>query len=559
MNHIPTWNDCERCPRHAARLAVRAPAWGPDVQVVVFGVRASWASQAANAPDAHVARLVRRLREGLGLTEEQCVADALVACGAGGDVLADHVAACSARLVAQSTQPRLVVFAGLRAEAISRDAGLLDKNAWAPLGISPVPALTADPAGDVVAAAATALGRSATVAPQPEDRTRLQELAGEMHRCLGGHGGQRTRLHQYSEGEDAPEPYSGPVRVEDVVEHLAGRATVTPTRSQGPWPFVVVRVPRRSALEAATADATTSSVRAALPTSFEVHRSSLGETQFYVNVPGGMSYGQAALLLRCYFSARGLRWQLAGARSRSTVAEAVAVPTEPVALPFGLGWQCDKRPLEVQLESFLDFLSSRDTCDFERAESAVEAHFKVGHRWTPTKRTRLREALLEEELALEGQQRVPQAWATALGGHWPSVAADLSPAATRIAALGLRHDGVRDRWLRVLIDELVDLVSESTVNAMVSGWLDRPEHVDELVVANRAQAKQRALRLVARKYKALRGVPVRFWDLIEPREGRGGRERAWDTGGESERREEVGREGRSRATTWKPTSAATYR
>jgi len=275
---------------------------------------------------------------------------------------------------------------------------------------------------------------------------------------------------------------------------------------------------KSSAVHAANFEATSRAVRQALPNSFELENTGTGEVQLYVSVPDGMSYGQGALLLRSYLAGRSLRWALAGdARDRSVLAEVVAVPAEPVALPFSPGWRHGAMPLETQVRDFISFVSARDTRDFVAAEREVETFWDVPKRWTHAKRVRLRRALQEQEVSFSRSVKLPGVWATELGGAWPGVAPRLSSSAARVAGLGVLHDGVRDRWARNLVEELADLVPKDEVEALMSLWVQHHHHVDEQLVARPIDGSTWMHKTVDRRYKTLRGVPERFWNLIEPR------------------------------------------
>ncbi len=524
MKRLPLWEDCSRCDRAGHRLAVHAPSWGVHARVVVLGIRASWAAQAAAAPDPDVAIVVHVLRTRLGLREEECVGDALVACGAGDVITPDHVAACSARFMDQTGPlPVVVVAVSRRAYALATSAGLVDGNTWAPCGSQgPVPLVCHDgPVDDLVASVGKLLGASPGATP-PDGRSQLPGFASQLYQLLGGHAGHREhRLtgHALEDDEDraVPKPH-GPLREEDVAEHLGGDAIMTPKHSRGPWRFVVVRVPfKASAVHVANFEATARAVRQALPNSYVLESTRTRELRLYVNVPRNMSHGQAALLVRSFLAGRGLRWTLAGdPRGRSVLAEVAVVPTEPVALPFAPGWGHDSRPLEPQLKEFISFLSVRDTRDFDAAEREVERVYGVPERWTPSKRGRLLTALRTEELAFATRD-LPSGWATALGDGWSVVEPRLTSAAQRIGGLGVLHDGARDRWTRYLVEELADLVPRNDLERMMSVWLLHQQHVDEQLAVHLADGAARMKKVIDRRYKTLRGVPARFWALIEPR------------------------------------------
>jgi hypothetical protein len=158
---------------------------------------------------------------------------------------------------------------------------------------------------------------------------------------------------------------------------------MTPTRSYGPWPFVVVSIPKNNAVQIQAFDTTLARVSAALPGSYRLQSTRTGAVHIYVNAPNLYSYGQGALLLRAFFADQ--RWLAAGPnRGRSVLAELVSVASEPLVLPFGLGWEQmgGRGSLEAQLDAFIALLGSRDTTDFTRAERHVEQYFDVAPRWT---------------------------------------------------------------------------------------------------------------------------------------------------------------------------------
>ncbi|UQA61356.1 hypothetical protein [Polyangium aurulentum] len=133
------WKDCVRCERHQRRLAVYAPVWPEDVEVVVFGSLATRAVQAAQTPEPDLLAVVEALRGALGLSEETCIPDHLAACGLDTRLTADEVAACAQRFVqhaASRASPKVIVLCGERAQGLAIEAGLVDVagSTWGPAG-----------------------------------------------------------------------------------------------------------------------------------------------------------------------------------------------------------------------------------------------------------------------------------------------------------------------------------------------------------------------------------------------------------------------------------------
>ncbi len=501
-------------------MAVYAPAWLPSTQVVVLGVRASWSAQAAGAEDPGVHRIVRLLRERLGLKPEQCVADSLIACGAGDNITADEVAACSRRFADRAEQgaaPLLVIFETMRAQALAEVAGLVDGLAWRTGGCNRTAhAVVADSNDeDLIAKVASFFGIRYAPKLAP-DQTPLLKHGVSLLTLLGKHWSHREVPRDVTAGASKKQKYRGPLHGPDVARHLMGLAEITPTRTYGPWLFVVVRITQSTAVHVAHFDEILAAVLAALPASYRMQNKETGEVRVYVNVPEDMSYNQGALLVRAYLSQH--RWRVSGSTPRTVLAELVAVPSEPVSLPFGRGWEevGGAASLEQQLEKLISFLRTRNTSDFQRAEYKVESSFNVRHRWTNSKRARLRTDLTMKELRTSARA-LPADWPERLGGGWPAVRSRLTSRAARVAGLGLLHDGARGRWTRMLIRELADVVPRPELDDLMQYWLRGHAHVDELFVADARGVELEVRRMTDRHYKNLRGVPVRFWELIDRR------------------------------------------
>jgi hypothetical protein len=71
--------------------------------------------------------------------------------------------------------------------------------------------------------------------------------------------------------------------------------------------------------------------------------------------------------------------------------------------------------------------------------------------------------------------------------------------------------------MRILVKELADLVPRLEVETLMRSWLSGHEHVDENLAADPTGVERQMQRLIENHYDRLRGVPVRYWQLIEQR------------------------------------------
>jgi hypothetical protein len=198
------------------------------------------------------------------------------------------------------------------------------------------------------------------------------------------------------------------------------------------------------------------------------------------------------------------------------LAEVAACSAEPPLLPFGRGWRRggSTESLAQQIVDFTNWARRHDSSDFIKADAAVRTTFGVGAKWRARDRARVRERLLERELGLERDD--VHTGAGDLPSGWHAVDAQLSAAAKLIARTGVRSHGTFTRRVARLVDELGDLVDRTDVEQLMSEWLAKPM-VDEGIAAAPSLARTKVLREVDWRYRPTRGVPLRFWAMIEQR------------------------------------------
>ena len=380
---IDAWGECRRCPRHEHRLGVFAPAWQNDVEVVVLGLAAGKASQATQMAHLELLGVAEALRDRLRLSPCQCPVDYLLACGFGGLITADQVAACSARFAqrqAAGAVPKVIVFVGEEALALATEAGLVGPGGvWSAAGsvrASVVCVASVEDRDRVVDQVAQLLGR------RPVLRARgapVHVTAAQADKLLGVLGEHKGHGWLKRGDRDWHRSRRRPLKPTDVLKHLRARAVVSPLHPEGPWPFVVVDVDRHNAVQEAEFAATLKALRRVFARSFWVTSSFSGGVHVYVRLPDGMTYAEGALTVRAYVTMLGLRWRDVGAR-HALRAELLEVPSQPPRLPFGPGSErIDARTgkpssasLDDQLGQFVRFAQNGDASDLHKVKKFVE-------------------------------------------------------------------------------------------------------------------------------------------------------------------------------------------
>lgn len=525
---LPAWEDCRRCERHRHRLGIFAPAWPAAAKVIVLDVVATPATQIVGKADPPVRRVIEELRERLGLDEDQCVGDVLVACGVGARVSPDEVAACASRLATQAPcedGPRVVAFLTNAAFMLAQDAGLVctvdGRLAWKPVGSTSAADIVVVENNDKMAESiAGCLGRTCRPpAPEP-GRAALALRAPALFGVMGDHLGVRI-LEKGGRNWGTWKDY---VVDEDALRrHLEGHhGWLSPFHPQGAWTYVVIDLDRHNAIQEEVFDETLKKVRRAFPSSIALTSSSSGGVHLYVPLPPAWEYAHAALIVRAFVTLKGLRWPQTSER-RAIWTELVEVPQQPPRLPFGVGSGMlnSHKPLDRQLDDFLASLKRRAAAkDFERARDEV---FKVLHvgdpggALTPAARRKLERKLLELEV-----EHVPAAeldpsdpWAALDPHHKPKPRAALSHAAWKVATCGVPAYGTRYRWTEKLVAELGDLVEPAEAEALMVHWLRHRPHLSAGIATDIDAAETATRMTIRRHYKRLAGVPVRIWKMVE--------------------------------------------
>ncbi|MDC3956859.1 hypothetical protein KEG38_23570 [Polyangium jinanense] len=508
------WRDCTRCARHQRRLAVYAPVWPEEVEVVVLGAGASRAVQAAQTPGPDLLVVVEALQRELGLSEKTCIADYLAACGMGTRLTADEVAACAQRFVqhaASGAGPKVIVFFGQKALGVAFEAGLVDADGltWRPVGATVAKVVTIEDhraLGKGIQRVARLLQKNA--APmRKENRGLLSAKAQDLLHALGDHTG-----HGVLEAEASwNRSKRGRLSIRHVQAHLAGKYYVAPFHPKGSWPFVVIDVDRHNAVQEAVFPKTLGSLQKLFPKSVAIRSSPSGGIHFYVRLPPGLSYADGALVLRAFVTLHKLRWHHAGHRQRSLRAEIVEVPEQPVRLPFGHGSFLlgSSKALHEQFDEYIQFIRRADHDDFDKASRYVGKKLKLGGHSLLVRRGLLLKSMLAEEV--RGLPRLP------LGDTdpWQEVIKKLPDSLQIIAASGIPAYGTRHRWTRALVEHLVDLVPPENVRSLMRHWLHNRDHVSEDWEVDPALVERQTVTIINGIYKKLHGVPEEFWSHIE--------------------------------------------
>lgn len=506
VKSLPTWTDCHRCDRATTRLGVLAPPWPENVKVVVLAAAVSRTAQAIAELDPAISRVVEQIQDALGLRAGEVVGDVLTACGMG-EVLDDHVAACSARFVqhfAAGARPSAAVFLNERGLLLARLAGLHDCVFFHPLGWSSKAAVHLWSGDVTLAALGQQLGRPLSRARAPAASARR---AADLLNVLGEHRGQGAR------GIDATtwsRSKKNPLTVKDVEAHLLHRKWVAPFHPQGPWPFVLVDVDRHNALQERNYNHTVRAVRGVFPSAFVVQSSPSRGAHVYVRLPEDIEYERAALVVRAYVTILGIRF--ADAKNNKLQAELIEVPEQPTRLPFGLGSfvVSSPRSIDDQLGDFIAFAKNKKNAgDYARAEEHVYKELRLRGKWSPEHREKIRRWLLDAEVAHVPTRRLPS------GDPWAPHFKNLPSALQKIVASGVPAFGTRTRWTKILIDALTELVEPAVAEELMLHWIRDREHVSESIAEDIATVEAQTKKYVTDGYKKKVGVPVRAWQIVE--------------------------------------------
>jgi hypothetical protein len=496
---------CERCDRYRRRLGIFSQRWD-EARVVVMGLAASRTAQLTNHVDPSHQRLLDALRSRLGLLEDECIGDVLIACGLGQDVSPDEVAACSFRFLAGQ---RLVVFTSPRCGALAQLAGLLDPHGK--LG-GCVTVTLKDP--EDLDAAVNLVGLRLSVSPKPSptpNRAPLSALAADLHAALGACRGVGMRELNERVWKRRPAKRLTPWLVQ---QHLEGRCWVAPFRPHGPWPYVVLDLDRHNAMQEAAFEDTLAWVQSQLPHGMIVQSSVSEGAHVYVRLPPKTNYNVAAFLMRAFVTAEHMRWRSeTGSNGRRVQAELIEVPDHPPRLPFGIGSHIlgSTAPLEDQVREFLAFLSDGNAGDYEQAARAAQQALGMGRRWGINDRARAEAWFAKEELGL-GEGVLP---AVADDDPWAPLLPSLPLHLRFVAVNGVPTYGSRTRWTTELVGALVDIVPRRQVEDLMLYWLEHRPHVSEDIELHPTAVAETTLELIDKKYNALGGVPAAAWMQIE--------------------------------------------
>jgi hypothetical protein len=498
---LSSWDECTRCERQEHRLGVLAAGWPASTNVLVIGTSASRTAQACGVFDPALLRFVEVLNARLHLAEGVCVPEVLTACGLG-DVLPDHVAACSARFATQTAEPLAVVYYDGHAERLAARAGLLEGGDWAPLGAARIQVIRFTDIENLLAQLGRLLWHAA-VAPVPAYRAQLSDEAPLLYAALGAHHGRARR------GLSAPNwtrQRGHGLRVADVKAHLAGDVFVAPFHPRGPWPFVVVDVDRHSALQEKYFEETCRKVRELFPHAFEITSSTSQGRHFYVRLPPDVTYEVAAVFVKARLAIAKLMWFDDG-RVRAELCE---VPEQPVRLPFGLGSSIpgSKELLQKQLQRFLRFVKTGSTADFVAAKQLVATSLKLRGPISIEHRNKVRRFLLDDELRDVRPIDLP------VGDPWWPLIRFLSPSLRKVVSGGVPAFGTRTRWTIALVKALANLVGPDEARVLMLHWLRERAHQSEDATMNRDAAEEHTLRVLGDEYKNA-GVPKRFWLQVQ--------------------------------------------
>ena len=514
------WKECERCERHRSRLGVYAPKWPDRVRVVIMTLNATMDVQLMQRDGIVVERLVSMFAHRLDLAHDEIVGDVLVACGMGPRPGPDEIAACSARFAIQArlaARPSVVVFVGNATKAMAIAAGLLDdRGNFAPCGTTlVVQVLVVDP-GDPepgLRSAALALNILPGVPIARSQPSRTTDTAKRLLDVLGDHEGHGELKQGHAKWS---RHRCRALTTELVDRHLKGELFVSAFRPTGAWRFVVLDVDRHNSIQANYLDETLLEVQRHFPNSLAITSSASGGAHVYVALPEGVRYQEAALWVKVYLTAVGLRWKVLGV----VTSELVEVPSHPPRLPFGVGSMIrgSVKPLDVQIEQFVEFVLHGRFTDYERMIERLNA-FKIERRvpfsmsWTPAHPLRIARWLAEKELGIDRKKK-PKLGAS---DPWRRIVTSkmLPHHLAHVAANGVPSYGTRHRWTRELIKWLADVVDRETLQRLMPHWLQSRRHISRDIDADLEAVTIRTAELVDAHYQKLAGVPVRVWTIVE--------------------------------------------
>jgi len=364
---LTEWQECERCQRRENRLNVFAPEWtfsaAGSVRIVLLAGLSLRTCQVAQCPEPALTEAAAEIEARLGLPSGAVVVDYLVACGLGPPT-ADSVAACSARFLTQARSTNVVLL-GHDAAMLANDARLLSNGQFGVVG-GPwnVPADAASTVNQAVAVLARRLPLTDAGLPARPLGNNLNLAADELFKLLGTHSGHRILRKGRSNWRTVK---NRSLTRDQVLAHLQGPQHYSPYHPRGFWDFVVIDVDRHNSIQVSLLEDTLGKVRELFPNSIEVISSSTGGRHFYVKLPAGTLYEEAALVLQAYFAHEKLVWRDVGGRQQVR-AQLIEVPVDPTRLPFGIGsrFPGDSRPITDQV---LD-LVGRIKCGNRRSKPA---------------------------------------------------------------------------------------------------------------------------------------------------------------------------------------------
>jgi hypothetical protein len=497
---LQSWDECTRCERHEHRLGVLAALWPANTKVVVIGASASRTAQACGALDPALLRAVDILNESLDPGDGVCVPDVLTACGLG-DVLPDHVAACSARFAMQRAKPEAIVFYDEHAERLAARAGLLEGGDWAPLGALRIKVIRFIDIEHLVAQLGD-LPRRAVRPAARVDRAQLSDEAPLLYAALGEHHGHARRALAAANWKRRK---ARGLKVADIKAHLTGEVFVAPFHPRGEWPFVVIDVDRHNALQEKHFSDTRRRVTRVFPHALEITSSASKGAHYYVRLPPGVTYEVGALFVKVRLAMAGLQW-LDDGPARAELCE---VPEQPVRLPFGLGSAIpgSTELLQKQLQKFLRFVRTGSTVDYVAAKQLVATELSLRGPTSIEHRKKLRRFLLDDELRKVRPVALPD------DDPWVPLMRFLSASLQKVVSGGVPTFGTRTRWTIALAKALSNLVGPDDASALIVHWLRKRTHRSEDITMNPDAAEEQTLRVLRDVYKNA-GVPVRFWLLV---------------------------------------------
>lgn len=502
------WKDCERCERHAARVATIHRTWAGHVQVVLVVASASIATQAAQRVAPSLVDAALQIEKELGLPRGSVEVDHLAACGLGRYLGADHVAACVGRFREQ-VAPRLLVLVGEETRRLAEAARLIRGNRWEPWGTPwSADVAFADALDDALVDVVSAALARPRVTASGGNRSQATSQAQRLYDLLGANLGHRRK-----------QPRAGAWRtwrshqltLSLVERHLAGKIVVSPFHPQGMWRFVVIDVDRHNAIQAKSFDDTMTALCREFPNGIVLQSSLSGGQHIYVRVSDNTTYEEAALLVRFHLAGLGLLW-LDTDGSRSVRSIRVEVPTQPPRLPFGEGscFPGDARPIDLQVADFCQRLESSSTTDFDRVRAAARAALGtvLAGKWSVVKVRRLEKRIAELEVAA-----LP-APAFEPGDPRGLVAPRLPAYLRKVMAHGIPAYGTRTRWTIAMAKHLGEFMSPEQAAETIEHWLRLPSHVSADIQDEPERVVEEARRMAKREARA-NGVPKRIWARVD--------------------------------------------